>query len=113
MGHNIANTAYPPDPTSLQQAEKAAAAVTRARDVAEATYDVVITQAVRVCIGHGLSQRQAADKLRLSKSDVNRLVKRITASGGWGWTVNDTDHDTVMNRIAEAWSRTDATARRD
>ena len=93
-------------------AARAVGSAERAVYAAEAARDLVRLQAVYALLSEGLTVRQIADQLGLSKSMVGRLVKRATGDVVDG--LPPAQEDLILRLVLESWQFADlATATGD
>ncbi len=83
------------------KAARAVGAAERAVYAAEAARDLVRVQAVYALLGEGLTVRQIADQLGLSKSLVGRLVKRASDDAAEG--LPHPQEDSILRLVLESW----------
>ena len=89
------------------KAPKAVEAAERAVYVAEAARDLVRLQAVYSLLSEGVTVRQIADQLGLSKSQVGRLAKR--AGGDVADGLPTSREGSILSLVLKAWQFGDLT----
>lgn len=102
LGHEL-TTQFPSGAIGLDEAR---AAVDRSRELVESTqlaHQIVETQAVAALARQGLTVRQIARHLNLSKSHVGRQVANLDTSPA-GWAVRATAHDALQRLVHEIWT---------
>ncbi|WP_394769643.1 hypothetical protein [Lacisediminihabitans sp.] len=104
MGQEFSATPYPDFPVTGQQCAAAVARAKRSVETAELTMQLVLAQAVRRCTLSGLSQRQTAEVLGLSKSEVNRLARLVAAPQAGAALRNGGFSDDVNAAVERAWT---------
>lgn len=93
-------------PEGTVGSDAARAAVNRSREMVESTqlaHRIVETQAVAALSHQGLSVRQIAEHLNLSKSHVGRLVASLDSSLS-GWAVRAEHRDALRQLVRELWT---------
>ncbi len=104
MGHQFSATPFPDFPVTAEQCAAAVAAAKRSAEDAELTLQLVLAQAVRRCTLSGLSQRQTADVLDLSKSEVNRIARFVAAPQAGAALRNGGFSDDVNRAVERVWA---------
>jgi predicted XRE-type DNA-binding protein len=104
MGQEFSATPYPDFTVTAEQCADAVASAKKSAEEAELVLQLVLAQAVRRCTLSGLSQRQTAEVLALSKSEVNRIAKLVAAPQAGAALRNGGFADDVNKAIERAWA---------
>lgn len=102
MGQEL-TTSYPEGTIG---SDVARAALDRSRDMVASTqlaHEIVEAQAVAALTRQGLTVRQIAQHLDLSKSKVGRLAASLT-SAPTGWAVRSHHREALQQLIRELWA---------
>lgn len=93
-------------PEGTVGSDAARAALDRSRDMVESTqlaHEIVEAQAIATLTRQGLTVRQIAQHLDLSKSKVGRLAASLT-SAPTSWAVRSHHRESLQQLVRELWT---------